>query len=303
MAWEMCTLVVFLFSNLLCQERVGVAHASALPWVSQTGVTEGLHMDELQLITDQDEERLLEDEPLQNKEGREITDDMTKGLRRMPRDTATEVTGETTSWDISSLWTKNSVIGTATESSLRDEPREHTAKDRTNYSCETYNLFALFVVPVVLSIGGLIGNTLCALVFWAERQKSSSSVLLLQQAIVDSLVLITWSINLLAWLAQYYGKDSPYWLYTASVYMRKYGSALCNVVHMVPVWLMVSITALRYVAVCHPLKMRVLSSVKVAWIQFGILVVVSWIFSVPKFFEVDIVTLEDGRIKAVNTLL
>ena len=120
---------------------------------------------------------------------------------------------------------------------------------------------------------------------------------------MDSLVLITWSIRLLTWLARYYGKDTPYWGYVASVYIRKYGYALCNVVHMIAVWLMVNITALRYVAVCHPLKMRVLRSVKVAWIQFGILVLVSWIFNVPKFFEVDIVTLEDGRIKTVNALL
>ena len=191
---------------------------------------------------------------------------------------------ETASLGKSSLWTENSVIGTTTEPSLMDEPKEHEEKDRATYICEMYNLFSL-VVPVTVSISGLISNTLCVLVFWPERQKSSSSVLLLHLAIVDSLVLITWSIRLLSWFSLDYVKDTPYWGYVTSVYIRKYGYALCKVVHMMAVWLMVNITALRYVAVCHPLKMRVLTSVKVAWIQFGILILVSWIFNVPKFFE------------------
>ena len=169
MARKIYILVVLLFSNLHCQEKLGVADASALPWVSggttsPAGITEGLYVDSPQLITEKAEERLKDDELLQD-EGREITDGVTTGLRRMVRDPTIEAMEETASLDESSLWTETSVIGTKIESSLRDEPKEHEEKDRTTYICEMYNLFALAVVPVTLSIGGLIGNSLCVVVF------------------------------------------------------------------------------------------------------------------------------------------
>ena len=81
----MYTLVVFLHTNLHCQEKLGVADASALPWVSggtvsPAGITEGLHVDEPQWITKKAEER-LKDELLHDEKAREISGGMTTSLR------------------------------------------------------------------------------------------------------------------------------------------------------------------------------------------------------------------------------
>ena len=132
--------------------------------------------------------------------------------------------------------------------------------------------------------------------FWPERNKSASSVLLLQLATVDSFVLVIWAVLCIHWVLEFFVDEPLAIVSISSPYMSKYGWVIGNTFQLLTCWLIVNITALRYVAVCHPHKMRILGSVKVAWIQLGILILACVIFKIPHFFETNIVILESGEV-------
>ena len=78
---------------------------------------------------------------------------------------------------------------------------------------------------------------------------------------------------------------------------------MANMIQMISIYLIVYITAQRYVAVCHPHKMRVVGSMRVAWLQLTILIAVSILFNIPRLMEVYTVVGEDGRVGLKDTAL
>ena len=67
-------------------------------------------------------------------------------------------------------------------------------------------------------------------------------------------------------------------------------------IQMIAAYLIVYITAQRYVAVCHPHKMRIVSSVRMTWLQLAVLIAVSILFNIPRPMEVYVVVGEDGQV-------
>ena len=169
-------------------------------------------------------------------------------------------------------------------------------------SCNLNNLIVFGVLFLVISFFGLIGNSICMLVFWPDRNKSASTVLLLQLAVIDTVVLIIWSVILMTSAMAYHSDATPSLLRSHS-YIYKYGWGMANTIQMISAYLIVYITAQRYVAVCHPHKMRVLGSVRMAWLQLAVLIPVSILFNIPRPMEVYVFVGEDGRVGLRNTEL
>ena len=171
------------------------------------------------------------------------------------------------------------------------------------HDCSLFNIICVAVLPCILSFCGLIGNTISMLIFWPDRHKSASSVLLLQLAVVDSLVLVIWSILCVTWVLEYFTDNPPAIITKLAPYTYKYGWPTAILIQMIACWLIVYITVQRYVAVCHPHKMRLVGSVRVAWIQLAVLVLFCAFFIIPRYLEVDIITLENGDIEMVDSWL
>ena len=200
------------------------------------------------------------------------------------------------------MWTKENMISMESEASAVHSIvayRYHKGFD----DCSIFTIISAAILPCILSFCGLIGNTISMLVFWPDRHKSASSVLLLQLAVVDSLVLIIWSILCVAWVLEYFTDNPPTIVTELAPYKTKYGWATAILIQMISCWLIVYITVQRYVAVCHPHKMRMLGSVRVAWIQLAALVIFCVLFNIPHYMKVDIITLKNGEIRMVDSWL
>ena len=149
---------------------------------------------------------------------------------------------------------------------------------------------------IIISVIGVISSSLCIFVFWPDRNKSATTLLLLQLAVVDNLTLVVWVFIDLVFFASLY-MDPPssiaMFLLPYSDYVFPVGSM--HMVRFTSTWLVVYITVQRYVAVCHPHKMGLVSSVKVAWIQLAVLVISSVLFSIPRFFEQELIV-DNGEV-------
>ena len=193
----------------------------------------------------------------------------------------------------SAAWTEENFVTRKLFAVARQPPRGDA-------QCQLYGFMMLGPVPIIISLFGVIGNSLCIVVFWPDRKKSATTLLLLQLAVIDTLVLVIWSFCLMVYAMIFYMKsplDTAIKLYP---YVKKYGWAIGNMIQMIACWLIVYITVQRYVAVCHPHKMRLVGSTRMAWVQLAVLVTVSILFNIPRLMEVDIVVRED-RVGVVDT--
>ena len=191
----------------------------------------------------------------------------------------------------SDTWTAGNTYSAAeTTTSLAQPYGQETNK------CALFNIIASMVLPCIFSFVGLIGNTLSMLIFWPDRHKLASSVLLLQLAIVDSLVLIIWTFLCVHWVLRYFTENIPVWVLVISPYISAHGWPIAVLIQTIACWFIVCITMQRYIAVCHPHKMRLFGSVRVAWIQLVVLVIFCVLFNIPRFLEIGTVVLENGEI-------
>ena len=166
--------------------------------------------------------------------------------------------------------------------------------------CSAYNFAVYAVLFGLISLGGTIGNVLCLVTLWPDRNKSATTLFLLQLAVVDTLVLQVWSVMLTIPTAATY--KGIWWMdfIMDYAYLQQFGWAVCNIIQMIACWLIVIITVQRYIAVCHPHKMRVINKPSVAWLQLAILVLVSVVFNLPRFFEYKVVIV-NGMARRINT--
>ena len=161
--------------------------------------------------------------------------------------------------------------------------------------CQMYAFIILGPVPITISVIGVIGNSLCILVFWNDRKKSATMLLLLQLAVIDTLVLVIWSFLLINFAMMFYMTSPPAVALAMYPYVQKYGWGIGNIIQMIACWLIVYITIQRYVAVCHPHKMQLVGSTQMAWAQLTVLAIVSILFNIPRLMEVNFVV-RNGRL-------
>ena len=165
------------------------------------------------------------------------------------------------------------------------------------------NLFYI-VGPLICTVSfiGFVSNCLCIFVFWPDRNKSATTVLLLQLAVVDNLILVWWTFIDMCFFSGFYMDPPSTIAKLLSPYNTYIFIPIGNMIMFVSAWLVVYITIQRYVAVCHPHKMRLMGSVKVAWIQLAMLITVGMLFNSPRFFERYLVV-DNGKVSTVRTWL
>ncbi|CAH0393921.1 unnamed protein product [Bemisia tabaci] len=107
-----------------------------------------------------------------------------------------------------------------------------------------------FLVPFVVAVG-VMGNLITILVLTRRRMSSSTNNYLSALAVADLLYLL---FHFTLSLKHYPGMSAPdkiiYWTY------RPYVLWLTDATNAASIWLTVSFTLERYIAVCHPLRGR-----------------------------------------------
>lgn len=152
------------------------------------------------------------------------------------------------------------------------------------YSQPAYKLkqnLILYVSPVLL-VFGIIGNLLSFIVLNGQTKKISTYSYLSALAIMDLAVLIVGLLRL--WVAEITGSS-----------INDVSDVTCKLVQFLgyvcsdsSVWLIVTVTTERYIAVCHPLKTQMLCKTERAWKVSLIPILVICTINSHFFFTVSI---------------
>lgn len=154
-------------------------------------------------------------------------------------------------------------------------------------------LFDFIVYGVLVNFVGLfgiLGNTVSMVVLSRPEMKSSINYLLIGLASCDTLLII---ISILIFgLPSIYGYTGHLFNYQFIVYPKivKYLYPISCAAQIATVYLTLTVTIERYIAVCHPLKTRSFCTCGRARLAFLSIVAFAMIYNLPKFFEIEIYT-------------
>ncbi|XP_043275248.1 FMRFamide receptor [Venturia canescens] len=142
----------------------------------------------------------------------------------------------------------------------------------------------------LVGLFGLFGNIISMIILSRPQMKSSINYLLIGLARCDTVLIIT--AVLLHGLPAIYGYTGLLFDYKFVVFPRivKYLYPLSCMAQMVTVYLTLTVTMERYVAVCHPLRARSFCTYGRARLAVLCIVIVSILYNLPKFWEVDLET-------------
>ncbi|XP_069130381.1 FMRFamide receptor-like [Argopecten irradians] len=146
----------------------------------------------------------------------------------------------------------------------------------------------LFVIYVVLlpsvALLGMVGNVLTMVVLWSKRMQSTTTLFLRGLVLTDVGVIIVLTIAITPFAVGIHGKTIP--LYVYSIYPRLYVpfDFLAMAVQQCNVWILVSVSVERYIAVCHPLKAAYYRTRRKTIITLVLLTVSSGVYNVPRLF-------------------
>ncbi|XP_011506266.1 PREDICTED: FMRFamide receptor-like [Ceratosolen solmsi marchali] len=159
-------------------------------------------------------------------------------------------------------------------------------------SLEVTDGFVEFLIYGLLlntvSLLGILGNAISTIVLSRPQMKSSINYLLIGLATCDT-VLILLAV-LVYGLPGIYAYTGYLFHYKFLVYPKivRYLYPLSTTAHMATVYLTLTVTMERYVAVCHPLKARSLCTYGRARTAIFAIGLFSVIYNLPKLWEVEL---------------
>ncbi|XP_043500458.1 FMRFamide receptor isoform X1 [Polistes fuscatus] len=154
-------------------------------------------------------------------------------------------------------------------------------------------LFDFIVYGILINFVGLcgiLGNTISMVVLSRPQMKSSINYLLIGLASCDTLLIII--AILIFGLPSIYLYTGYLFNYQFVVYPKivKYLYPISCAAQIATVYLTLTVTIERYIAVCHPLKARSFCTCGRARLAFLSIVIFALIYNSPKFFEIEIYT-------------
>ena len=154
-------------------------------------------------------------------------------------------------------------------------------------SMTTYRVICDVFLSMPISLLGIVGNILSFIVMCKQRQSLTTSILLQGLAVADTLILTsTLLIRSMRYLCTClltcvaYTRAYRYifrWLYPCVFLFR-----------LSTTWLTTLLTMDRYIAVSHPLQAHRLCTVSKTYRNILLIILISVIFSIPRFFEYTI---------------
>ncbi len=134
----------------------------------------------------------------------------------------------------------------------------------------------------IITIVGLIGNVLSFVVLSRDRRSQVASLLLKTLSVVDSVVLISTTLN------GCLHPDSVYLSYTyRSLYLeisRGLSAFFMSTSRAVSIWLTVLIASIRYIAIRYPLWMRAKLSLARTRLMIAMLVIAVVVYFIPAMY-------------------
>ncbi|XP_012269764.2 FMRFamide receptor [Athalia rosae] len=138
----------------------------------------------------------------------------------------------------------------------------------------------------LVGLFGLFGNIISMIILSRPQMKSSINYLLIGLARCDTVLIIT--SFLVFGLPGIYPYTGLLFNYKFIVYPKlvKFLYPLANITQMVTVYLTLTVTMERYVAVCHPLRARSMCTYGRARLAVLVIIIFSTVYNLPKYWEV-----------------
>ena len=164
---------------------------------------------------------------------------------------------------------------------------DHKVNNTCAWPWDSMNLYRVtcdvfFAMPI--SLLGIVGNVLSAVVMSKQKRRLTTGVMLRYLAIADTLVL---SASLLLLSFKQFSSCVVYWsaYMNAYKYLFRWGYPLVYLFRFCSIWLTCLLTIDRYIAVCHPLQAQRLCTMSKTYRNMIIVVVTSILFSFVRVFE------------------
>lgn len=157
---------------------------------------------------------------------------------------------------------------------------------------EDYNLLFEFIayglVLNVVGVFGILGNVISMIILSRPQMKSSINYLLIGLARCDTVLIVT-SI-LLFGLPIIYPTTNHLFIYYYKVYplITPVVFPIAMISQTVSVYLTLTVTLERFVAVCHPLQARSLCTYGRARAYVVVIIVFSIAYNITRFWEVEV---------------
>lgn len=153
------------------------------------------------------------------------------------------------------------------------------------------NLFEFITNGILLNVVGLFGifgNVISMIILSRPQMRSSINYLLIGLAKCDTVLIIT--STLLFGLPGIYPYTGYMFDYYHIIYpkLSPFLFPIAVTAHTVSVYLTLTVTLERFVAVCHPLRARSLCTYGRARIYVIVIVIFSLIYNLPRFWEVSL---------------
>ena len=145
----------------------------------------------------------------------------------------------------------------------------------------TFDFWINGVFTNIVVILGLIGNLLTIVVLTRQAMHSSTNIYLCALAVWDSVVLVCTA--LLTGLQAVPALE--YYKYHVYAYVVSYMYPVALIAQTATIWLTVSFTVERYIAVCHPLKAASMCTISRAKIVIIGVSLGSTLYNIPRWFE------------------
>jgi heme/copper-type cytochrome/quinol oxidase subunit 2 len=146
------------------------------------------------------------------------------------------------------------------------------------------------ILTIVITPPGLLGNILTITVLTHKSMRSSTNKYLTALAIWDTVVILT-ALHLMSLSIIF-----PILLYAIPFV---YPVGLTG--QTATIWITVSFTVERYIAVCHPLKAASMCTIRRALVVIGGVTLGSWIYNLPRWFEYTLDVPPDVNATIVST--
>ncbi len=155
--------------------------------------------------------------------------------------------------------------------------------------CLLYNLVVRGVICFTIMLFGVSGNILTMITLWDERKASTTSYLLTSLACVDTLNLLV-----LSWMNAVPQFCNSKWFNwnTCHTLRRKYwntfqsqGWAAFTFFNFISLYIVILIAFQRYLAVCQPLRVKTLASMKKVKIAIFCLIIFAFGTNLPMAIE------------------
>ncbi|XP_029032935.1 FMRFamide receptor [Osmia bicornis bicornis] len=155
----------------------------------------------------------------------------------------------------------------------------------------TTGLFDFIIYGVLInlvSIFGIFGNAISMIILSRPQMKSSINYLLIGLARCDTVLII--SSVLIYGLPAIYGYTGLLFNYKFIIYPKivRFLYPLSCMAQIATVYLTLTVTLERYIAVCHPLKARSFCTYGRAQLAVLVIVIFTFIYNLPKFWEVEV---------------